>query len=134
MATNSTQLLALRKKRVNQRRAHRAVATKLISEGHAATTESNGIRLRQLKRSLSDKLTLLEKLDEEVIDLIEDEEELLTEVERADEVKNKIRLAEVMIDDYCTHQGDDALSTSSAGNTPSGNMVSQDSKKTVRFS
>ena len=115
MAMNSAQLLALRKKRVNQIRAHRAVATKLISEVHAATTESNGIRLRQLKRSLSDKLTLLENLDEEVIDLIEDEEELLTEVERADEVKDKIRLAEVMIDDYFTHQGDDALSTSSAG-------------------
>ena len=95
MATNgvsSAQLLALRKKRVNVRRAHRASAMKLINQVESVAA-SDARRLRQLKQSLTDKLALLERLDEEVMELTEDEEELLVEVEQADGVKDKIKLA-----------------------------------------
>ena len=136
MATNcvsSAQLSALRKKRVNVRRAHHASATKLINQVESVAA-SDACRLRQLKQSLTDKLALLERLDEEVMELTEDEEELLVEVEQADGVKDKIKLAVIVIDDYLTPQGDDAPSVDGTRYTPpSENVTNQDSRRTVRF-
>ena len=115
------------------RRAHRASATKLINQVESVAA-SDARRLQQLKQSLTDKLALLERLDEEMIELTEDEEELLVEVEQADGVKDKIKLAVIVIDDYLTPQGDDAPSVDSTRYTPpSENVTNQDSRRTVRF-
>ncbi len=56
-------------------------------------------RLRQLKQFLTDKLTLLAKLDDEIIELIDEEESLEHEVEQADGVREEIDIAILTIDD-----------------------------------
>ena len=77
---------ALRTKRENVRRAHRASATRSINQIDNAIESRDSQRLRQLKQSLANKLTVLARLDDEVIELT-GEDELEYEVEQADEEK-----------------------------------------------
>ena len=60
--------------------------------------EAGDMGLRQLKQSLRDKRTVLAQFDDEVIGLTE-EDQLETEVLQADEVKEKIDLAILTIED-----------------------------------
>ena len=55
-------------------------------------------RLRQLKQSLTDKQHVLSKLDEELIELVNDEH-LEEEVEAADLIRERIGLAIISLDD-----------------------------------
>ena len=55
-------------------------------------------RLKQLKQSLTNKLTVLATLDDELIGLVEDDD-LEAEVEQADETREKIDLAILTIED-----------------------------------
>ena len=80
------------------RRAHRASATKSVNQIEDAVKSSDVSRLRQLKLFLSDKLAVLSKLDEEVLELVEDDD-LDAEVEQADTNKEKIDLAILTIED-----------------------------------
>ena len=89
---------ALRTKRINVRRAHRASATRFINQIDGAVESSDARRLRQLKQSLADKLTVLCKLDDELIELVE-EDELDAEMEQADEIRGRIGLAILTIED-----------------------------------
>lgn len=54
--------------------------------------------MKQLKQSLTDKLQVLSKLDEELIDLVRDEQ-LEQEVEQADLIRERISLAIISLDD-----------------------------------
>ena len=95
-----------KKKRI--RGGHRASATRmvqLVSEMIAAfvhdpTSELNTRRLLQLKMSLGEKLGTLKRLDEEILDLVE-EDDVADEIEQADAFKEKIYAATVDIDRYC---------------------------------
>ena len=85
-----------RKRRV--RGAHRASVTRLLSQLEEAIETGDARRLKQLKQSLTDKSNVLAKLDDELIELVE-EEQLEAEVEQADLIKEKISLAIISIED-----------------------------------
>ena len=55
-------------------------------------------QLRQQKLLLSEKLDILSKLDEELIDMVK-EDDLDTEVEQADLIRERIRMCLITIDD-----------------------------------
>ena len=114
--------IALRTKKGNVRWAHRASATRLINQIDGAIESADVRRLKQLKQSLTNKLTVLARLDDELIGLVEDDD-LEAEVEQADETREKIDLAILNVEDaLADYQGgtvarDRANSSSSA---PSG--------------
>ena len=93
-STSSTSLT--RRKKV--RRAHRSSVTRTITKVDDALNESDSCRLKQLRMSLTDKLDILLKLDNEIIDMV-DEDHLDLEVEQADTIKEKISLAIFNIDE-----------------------------------
>ena len=89
MIMSAEERVALRTKKINVRRAHRASATKSVNQIEDAVKSSDVRRLRQLKLFLSDKLSVLSRLDEEVLELMEDDD-LDAEVEHADANREKI--------------------------------------------
>ena len=88
----------LRKRKVNVRRAHRASATKSVNQIEDAIESHDRHRLKLLKQSLTDKLATLAKLDDDIMELT-GEDDLETEVEQADEIRDKISLAILKIED-----------------------------------
>ena len=90
--------ILLRKKKV--RAAHRGSVTRILTQVYESldsTEELNSTRLRQQKQSLSGKLDVLSKLDEELIELVP-EEELDNEVDQADKIRERIQLAIIDMD------------------------------------
>ena len=69
------------------RRAHRASTTRSINQIEGAIEANDVRRLRQLKQFLTIKLAVLVKLDDEIIQLVQ-EDDLAAEVEQADEVRS----------------------------------------------
>ena len=93
---------ALRKKK-RVRGAHRSSVTRLIGQVDEAIDSKDVRRMRQLKQSLTDKSNVLAKLDDELIELV-GEEELETEVEQADLIREKICFAVVSIEDVVAQE------------------------------
>ena len=85
-----------RKKRV--RAAHRGSVTRIIGQVEEALESADARRLKQLRQSLTDKSAILSKLDDELIEIVE-EEQLESEVEQADLVREKISLAVIGIEE-----------------------------------
>ena len=83
-------------KRINVRRAHSA--TRFTGQIEDAVESGDVRRLKQLKQSLTNKLTVLTKLDDKVLELTEDDD-LDAEVKQADDVREKIDLAVLTIED-----------------------------------
>ena len=79
-----------RKKRI--RAGHKASVTKTMAKVDAALTAEpatlSGLPL--LKLTLKEKLEVIRTLDPEVIELIEEEEVLTTEIQQADEYRESI--------------------------------------------
>ena len=84
------------KKRV--RAAHRGSVTRLLGQVDEMLASTDVCRLKQLKQSLIDKLSVLSKLDDELIELVE-EDQLEAEVEQADLIKEKVEFAVISIED-----------------------------------
>ena len=79
-------------KKKRTRGAHKASATRLIGqiEEVVASAEPSIPRLKTLRTSLEQKLEVIKKLDEEIVDLMEDETEMTSEVEQADVYKETV--------------------------------------------
>ena len=84
-----------RKRRV--RAAHRGSVTRLTDKLDEILISGDARRLRQLKQSLTDKQQVLSKLDDELIELVNDEH-LEEEVEAADLIRERIGLAIISLD------------------------------------
>ena len=95
---------AHRTRRGNVRRAHRASVTRFMNQIDAAIESKNTRQLKQLKQSLTAKLSVLMKLDDELIELVE-EGDLEAEVEKADDIRQKIGLAILNIEDALAAHG-----------------------------
>ena len=80
------------------RAAHRGSVTRLTDKLDEILISGDARRLRQLKQSLTDKQHVLSKLDEELIELVNDEH-LEEEVEAADLIRERIGLAIISLDD-----------------------------------
>ncbi len=79
------------------RGAHRGSVTRIIAQVDDTLESTDLSRLRQYKMSLSEKLEVLSKLDDELIEMV-DEEELDNEVEQADIIRERIGLCVMSID------------------------------------
>ena len=88
--------VAVRKRRV--RAAHRGSVTRLTSQLEHVLDSGDARQMKQLKQSLTDKLHVLSKLDDKLIDLVPDEQ-LEEEVQQADLIKERITLAIISLDD-----------------------------------
>ena len=87
----------------NQHCRFKSYPTREEYELVAALGSTDTRRLKQLKQSLTEKLSVLSALDDEIIALIEDEqleaEVEQAEVEQADLIRGKVNLAVISIDD-----------------------------------
>ena len=82
-----------RKKEV--RAAHQASVTRMIDQVQKMLSSEEGLnaaQLKQRKQALQAKTKLLNKLDEEIVEMVP-EDELDEEVEQADLVRERIELA-----------------------------------------
>ena len=103
-----------RKKRV--RGGHRASATRVISQADEAIRSGlepgvsgfNMAALKQYKLTLQEKLEILTRLDEEILQAVE-EEEVEEEIGHADVFKEKVRMAVFNIDTVIPHTHTPAL-------------------------
>ena len=100
-----------------KRGAHRGVVKKRITKletilGKDGTEETDLIRVRQLKFNLQEKIEILGKLDNEILDGIVSESEMEKNIEEADTFKQTIQTAIDKIDAILT-------SNSSKGVPPS---------------
>ena len=89
---------AMKRKKTYVRCAHRASATRFIGQIEAAMDSEDALKLRHIKKSLANKLDVLAKMDDEMLELV-DETELESEVEQADEIREKMELAILKIED-----------------------------------
>ena len=85
-----------RRKRV--RAAHHGLTTRLLSHMEETIASADLNRLKQFKQSLTSKVDILSKLDDELFKLVE-EDQLDAEVVQADLIKEKMTLAVISIDD-----------------------------------
>ena len=88
-----------RKRRI--RATHRGSVTRLLGQIDETISASDLPRLKQLKQALNGKIEVLSKLDDELIELVE-EDQLEAEVEQADLIREKINYAFITIDDAIT--------------------------------
>ena len=80
------------------RTAHRGAVTRLINQMDEALLATDVSKLKQLSRSLKNKIDTLLKLDEELLVSVE-EEELDHEIEQADIVRERAELAIIRLDE-----------------------------------
>lgn len=100
MAEESEPIPAGTKRKI--RGGHRAYARKLVNkaktscqqftEENPCTPESK-VGLIALKRTLLEKLRVLEELDAEIIESLEDETDIVSEIEDSSEISNELREA-----------------------------------------
>ena len=86
-----------RKKRV--RAAHRASVTRMVDQVQEMLSSEGGLnvaKLKQKRRALQTKTELLNKLDEEIVEMVP--EDGLKEVEQANIVREQIELAIIDLD------------------------------------
>ena len=83
------------------RGGHRASCTRVVREICAllTSTDKNGAKMKQQKRFLEEKLTLLRGLDGEIHELLRTEEELEAELEKTDVRNEEISLAIVEVEE-----------------------------------
>ena len=89
---------ATRARRVRVRGAHRGAVTRLVSQSDEARGSTDVGRLKQLKQSLRSKMEILSVLDEQILELVEDDQ-VESEVEQADLVREKSELAIISIEE-----------------------------------
>ena len=87
-------------RKVKIRRAHRASAIRLCNGAYENINAEvvNVVKLRQQWQSIMEKVQTLAKLDDEMLDLVE-EEALETEIEEADIVREWLALCIIDIDE-----------------------------------
>ena len=95
------------------RTGHRSSTTKFINQVDPAIEAMNTPKLKQLKKSLADKASVLAKLDEEILSYSE-ESEIEAEIEQADSIQERISLAIIKLEEVL--EAITAITTSRMGN------------------
>lgn len=85
--SSAEQLSKLKKTRGGHRGSTKKMVAELEQELIASSTELDLVKILQLKLNLEDKLTVLKGLDSEILNLLEEEEEIAEDIEKADEYK-----------------------------------------------
>ena len=88
--------MADQQRRINQRKGHRGVVTKIIAkvndaiQGESSETRETRELIHAHKISLVEKLDVLQKLDDEIGEHLDDEAEIETEIEQCGDVRHNI--------------------------------------------
>ena len=82
---------------VRRRAGHRTTVTRLVNGLNEVIASRDTGRLRQMRQSLRDKIEILSRLDEQILSKVNDDQ-VESEIERADLVKEKAELAIINID------------------------------------
>ena len=85
--SSAEQFPKLKKTRGGHRGSTKKMIAELEQELIASSTELDLVKILQLKMNLEQKLTVLEKLDSNILELLEEEEEIVEDIEKADEYK-----------------------------------------------
>ena len=85
--SSAEQLSKLKKTQGGHRGSTKRRIAELEQELIASSTEFDLVKILQLKLNLENKLAVLEKLDSQILDLLEEEEEIAEDIEKAGEYK-----------------------------------------------
>ena len=80
------------------RGGHRAKVTKRLKELTDLMAAGESHKLHHLRLSFTEKLETLKRLDEEIVELLDDNEVVMTEIDQANQVKDSIYKALVKIE------------------------------------
>jgi hypothetical protein len=98
-----------------KRGAHKGIVKKrvakvesILTEVEQGRAEPDHTELRHLKQHLQEKADLISKLDEEILDEIQDEEDMMKHIEEADEFRlfiyNAISPIDALISTACSER------------------------------
>ena len=107
-----------RKKRV--RGGHKASVTKMVRKAEELLTAEppDVAHLLQIKMSLKEKLTVLERLDAEILELVDSEKDVTEEIEHSDVFKQDMYAALVRIEQLSQRQSTPDPSHSTPRSSP----------------
>ena len=85
--------------KVNQRKGHRAFATKMIKEVQTllAADDIDEGKLFSIEQTLSEKLRTLSTLDDEILETLEEEDAILNEIDKSSEIRVQIQESVISI-------------------------------------
>ena len=76
---------------INQRVGHRGCVTKTINSVSGLLEEGKVQRLESAKRTLEDKMSLLQVLDGQTLEGLKEEQEIFSEMDRSSDIKMNIQ-------------------------------------------
>ena len=76
---------------INQRVGHRSFVTKIINSVSGLLEEGKVQRLESAKRTLEDKMSLLQVLDGQTLEGLKEEQEIFSEMDRSSDIKMNIQ-------------------------------------------
>ena len=100
---------------LNNRRGHRRFVTKLIKKATSLTEnfdKHNRFKLMSTKTSLSEKLQILESLDEQILSILKEEDKIAREIDKASDIKFSINDCIFAIDSVLNKKDTTEISTS----------------------
>ena len=76
---------------INQRVGHRDFVTKIINSVSGLLEEGKVQRLESAKRTLEDKMSLLQVLDGQTLEGLKEEQEIFSEMDRSSDIKMNVQ-------------------------------------------
>ena len=76
---------------INQRVGHRGFVTRIINSVRGLLEEGKVRRLESVKRTLEEKIPLLQRLDDEILEGLKEEQEICNEIERSSDIRLNIQ-------------------------------------------
>ena len=100
---------------LNTRRGHRTFVTKLINSATSLIEnfdEHNHFKLMGTKSSLSEKLQILETLNEQILSTLKEEDEIIREIDKVSDIKFSINECIFAVDSDSNKKGTTEISRS----------------------
>ena len=76
---------------INQRVGHRGFVRRIINSVRDLLEEGKVRRLESVKKTLEEKISLLQRLDDEILEGLKEEQEICNEIERSSDIRLNIQ-------------------------------------------
>ena len=83
---------------INQKIGHRGFVTRIFNSVSGLLEEGKVQRLESVKRTLEEKMSLLQRLDDEILEGLKEEQEICNEIERSSDIRLNIQETIFQID------------------------------------
>ena len=80
-----------RQNTINQRVGHRGFVRRIINSVSGLLEEGKVRRLESVKKTLEEKISLLQRLDDEILEGLKEEQEICNEIERSSDIRVNIQ-------------------------------------------